>query len=80
MISRRQIALAAPKPEDAPFLPTANATRRGPESDISDIADKVFAGERLSAEDGLRPVQHPNLNDSRCSPIMCAARRPTRTA
>ncbi len=63
MITRRQIALAAPKPEDAPFLPTANATRRGPDSDIGDIADKVFAGERLSAEDGLRLFQHPNLND-----------------
>ena len=63
MISRRQIALDAPKPEDAPFLPTATQTRRGPDSDIRDIADKIFAGERLSAADGLRLFQHPNLGD-----------------
>ncbi|MBC8141142.1 MAG: hypothetical protein H7Y38_06850 [Armatimonadetes bacterium] len=63
MISRREIALAAPKAEDAPFLPTVNATRRASESDIADIADKVFAGERLDAADGLRLFQHPNLGD-----------------
>lgn len=63
MISRREIALAAPKPEDAPFLPTVNATRRAAESDIADIADKVFAGERLDAAHGLRLFQHPNLGD-----------------
>ncbi len=28
---------------------------------IEDIADRVFAGERLSYEDGLRLFQHPNL-------------------
>lgn len=28
---------------------------------IDDIADKVYAGERLSAEDGLRLFRHPNL-------------------
>jgi cyclic dehypoxanthinyl futalosine synthase len=28
---------------------------------IDDIAEKVFAGERLSFEDGLRLMQHPNL-------------------
>jgi cyclic dehypoxanthinyl futalosine synthase len=28
---------------------------------IDDIADKVFAGERLTAEDGLRLFRHPNL-------------------
>jgi cyclic dehypoxanthinyl futalosine synthase len=38
-------------------------TRRGPESDISDVAEKVFAGTRLSAEDGLRLLEHPNLPD-----------------
>ncbi len=63
MISRREIALAAPQPKDAPFLPTASQTRRGPDSDISDIADKVFVGERLSAADGLRLFEHPNLGD-----------------
>ncbi len=28
---------------------------------IDDIADKVFAGDRLTAQDGLRLFQHPNL-------------------
>src|SRR5258708_32016380 len=28
---------------------------------IDDIADKVFAGERLTAEDGLRLFAHPNV-------------------
>lgn len=42
-------------------LPTARETRRAGESDIDDIAEKVFAGERLSAEDGLRLFRHPNL-------------------
>lgn len=28
---------------------------------IDDLADKVFAGERLTAEDGIRLFQHPNL-------------------
>ncbi len=30
---------------------------------IDDLAAKVFAGERLSFEDGLRLMQHPNLNE-----------------
>ncbi len=30
---------------------------------IDDIAAKVFAGERLSFDDGLRFMQHPNLNE-----------------
>ncbi len=30
---------------------------------IDGIADKVFAGERISAEDALALFQHPNLND-----------------
>ena len=30
-------------------------------SNIDDIASKVFAGERLDFEDGLRLMQHPNL-------------------
>ncbi|HZP83213.1 MAG TPA: cyclic dehypoxanthinyl futalosine synthase [Chthonomonadaceae bacterium] len=34
---------------------------RGTTRNIDDIADKVFAGERLTAEDGLRLFQHPNL-------------------
>jgi cyclic dehypoxanthinyl futalosine synthase len=29
--------------------------------DIDDIADKVYAGERLTADDGLRLFAHPNL-------------------
>lgn len=45
------------------FLPTLTRTARGPESDIADLAEKVFAGERLSAGDGLRLFRHPNLND-----------------
>ncbi|MDX1933206.1 MAG: cyclic dehypoxanthinyl futalosine synthase [Capsulimonadales bacterium] len=44
-------------------LPVTVPTRRGPDSDITDIADKVFDGVRLSAEDGLRLLQHPNLAD-----------------
>jgi cyclic dehypoxanthinyl futalosine synthase len=48
---------------DITELPTLTQTRRGPESDISDIADKVFVGERLSADDGLRLFRHPNLNE-----------------
>jgi cyclic dehypoxanthinyl futalosine synthase len=35
---------------------TPNRTRN-----IDDIADKVFAGERLTAEEGLRLFHHPNL-------------------
>ena len=31
--------------------------------DIDDIAEKVFAGERLSFEDGQRLFAHPNLNE-----------------
>ncbi|HVK02187.1 MAG TPA: cyclic dehypoxanthinyl futalosine synthase [Armatimonadaceae bacterium] len=54
---------AAAQTEDAEFLPTLTRTRRGPESDITDIADRVFAGERLSGEDALRLFHHPNLND-----------------
>jgi cyclic dehypoxanthinyl futalosine synthase len=48
---------------EAAELPTLPKTTRGPESDISDIAEKVFAGERLTREDGLRLFVHPNLND-----------------
>lgn len=44
-------------------LPTLTHTRRGPESEISDIAEKVFSGERLTGEDGLRLFAHPNLLD-----------------
>ena len=44
-------------------LPTIPLARHAPESDISDIADRVFAGERLSAADGLRLFSHPNLNE-----------------
>lgn len=47
----------------AEFLPTLARTRRGPDSDISDIAEKVFAGERLSAADGLRLFEHPRLDE-----------------
>jgi cyclic dehypoxanthinyl futalosine synthase len=43
------------------FLPTATQTRPAGTSDISDVADKVFAGERLTREDGLRLFHHPNL-------------------
>jgi cyclic dehypoxanthinyl futalosine synthase len=32
-------------------------------STIDDIADKVYAGERLSYEDGLRLFHHPNLTE-----------------
>ncbi|MBV9864672.1 MAG: radical SAM protein [Abitibacteriaceae bacterium] len=35
---------------------------RNPQS-IDDIAAKVFAGERLSYEDGVRLMQHPNLSE-----------------
>ena len=34
---------------------------RGPSRNIDDIADKVFAEERLTAEDGIRLFHHPNL-------------------
>lgn len=34
---------------------------RGTARNMDAIADKVFAGERLTAEDGLRLFQHPNL-------------------
>ena len=44
-------------------LPTALQTRRAGESDISDIADRVFAGERLNREEGLRLFRHPSLLD-----------------
>jgi cyclic dehypoxanthinyl futalosine synthase len=44
-------------------LPTLTETRRGPESDISDIADRVFAGRRISREDALRLFRHPSLTD-----------------
>lgn len=30
---------------------------------IDDIADKVYSGQRLSYEDGLRLMHHPNLNE-----------------
>ncbi len=45
------------------FLPTLLGTRRGPESDISDVADKVFAGGRITDEEALRLFHHPNLGD-----------------
>ncbi len=51
-------------PEELPTaLPTLTQTRRGPESDVSDIAEKVFRGERISGEEGLRLFRHPDLND-----------------
>jgi cyclic dehypoxanthinyl futalosine synthase len=53
----------APQAAESPFLPTLLETRRGPESDIADIADKVFAGERLTDDDALRLFRHPNLGD-----------------
>src|SRR5262245_16519902 len=34
---------------------------RAPERDIDDIADKVYAGERLTGEDGLRLFRYHNL-------------------
>jgi cyclic dehypoxanthinyl futalosine synthase len=48
---------------ESPFLPTLLGTRRGPESDIADIADRVFGGERITPDDALRLFHHPNLND-----------------
>ena len=33
------------------------------QSSIDDIADKVYAGERITAADALRLFQHPNLTD-----------------
>ena len=42
-------------------LETATLTRQAGQSDISDIADKVLAGERLNREDGVRLFHHPNL-------------------
>ncbi len=42
----------------SPALPSQN-----PRSNIDDIADRVFAGERLSFEDGARLFAHPNLNE-----------------
>lgn len=44
-------------------LPAATQTRRAGESDIGDIADRVFAGERLTGDDALRLFHHPNLLD-----------------
>ncbi len=44
-------------------LPTLPAARRAPESDISDLAEKVWASERLTAQDGLRLFLHPNLDE-----------------
>lgn len=43
--------------------PTLTPSTRAPESDISDIAEKVWNGERLSAHDGLRLFYHPNLDE-----------------
>ena len=34
----------------ATALPTTTLTKRGPESDISDIADKVFDNIRISSD------------------------------
>jgi cyclic dehypoxanthinyl futalosine synthase len=50
--------VTAPQP-----LPQIAPSRRAPESDVSDIAEKVFSGERLTAEDGLRLFHHPDLNE-----------------
>jgi len=44
-------------------LPTLTETLRGPDSDISEIAEKVFAGQRLTRADGLRLFHHPCLTD-----------------
>src|SRR5690242_5947402 len=35
--------------------------RVDPKSNIDDIARKVYAGERISAEEGVRLFHHPNL-------------------
>lgn len=45
-----------------PF-PQLAPSRRASESDITDIAEKVFSGERLNSDDGLRLFYHPNLNE-----------------
>ena len=43
-------------------MPTLERERTTPRArSIDDIADKVFANERLTAEDGLRLFHHPNL-------------------
>jgi cyclic dehypoxanthinyl futalosine synthase len=47
----------------ATALPTTTLTKRGPESDISDIADKVFDNIRISPDEILRLFHHPNLAD-----------------
>jgi len=59
----KSLELAPETAPQSPFLPTLLGTRRGPESDISDVADKVFAGERITDEDALRLFHHPNLGD-----------------
>ncbi|MFM7320322.1 MAG: cyclic dehypoxanthinyl futalosine synthase [Armatimonadota bacterium] len=50
-------------PASPTFLPTATASLRAPESSIDAIAEKVFAGERLSADDGLALFHHPRLDE-----------------
>jgi cyclic dehypoxanthinyl futalosine synthase len=45
--------------QDAP----EGARVRATESGIDDVAEKVFAGKRLTGEDGLRLFRHPDLND-----------------
>jgi len=43
-------------------MPTLEREQTAPRTrSIDDIADKVFANERLTAEEGLRLFQHPNL-------------------
>ena len=55
--------MAAPAAAVPTELSTATQTRRAGESDITDIAEKVFAGERLTFEDGLRLFYHPDLQE-----------------
>ena len=39
------------------------STAPRPRSHVDDIADRVEAGERLSAEDALRLLRHPDLTE-----------------
>lgn len=47
----------------ATALPTTTLTKRGPDSNIEDIADKVFENIRISEGELLRLFHHPNLAD-----------------
>ena len=47
----------APLSENSVFNPSAARLPRR----IDDIAEKVYSGERLTAEDGVRLFHHPNL-------------------